>query len=418
MTKSEGATPGAQDTGSLRQPHILIGVTSHQTCLVLQVRLRALRESGFRVSLLSAPGQLLYDTAQNEQIAAYAVPMERGISPVADIFAMFRIWRLLRSLRPDIVEFSTPKAGLLGSLAARFCRIPARVYFLRGLKLETAFGLKRILLLMTERLASACANVVICNSWSLRKKAMALHIAPASKLVLLGKGSSNGVDLERFCPGASFVRRHLGISTDASVIGFAGRLTHDKGLAELLEAFTVILREEPSTLLLLVGWFDAAEDALGVGLRARIEGHPNIVCTGFIADTAPYYRAMDLLVLPTLREGFPNVVLEAAATGIPVIGTLCTGSRDAIVPEVTGMLVPPGNPEAISEAVLRLLRDRDRRLAMGKAARGWVLENYESKRVLGLAVDFYQGMIERTDDAQLEAPEKSGRRTTGLPVLP
>ena len=262
------------------------------------------------------------------------------------------------------------------------------------------------------------ANVVVCNSRSLRKKALALHITSASKLVLLGKGSSNGVDLERFRPGVSHVRRHLGIPADVSVVGFAGRLTHDKGLPELLEAFAVILRVEPRTCLLLVGWFDAAEDALGVGLRARIEGHPNILCTGFVPDTAAYYRAMDLMVLPTLREGFPNVVLEAAATGIPVIGTLCTGSRDAVVPEVTGMLVPPGNPEAISEAVLRLLRDPVRRISMGEAARAWVLENYESKRVLGLAVDFYQGMIERADDAKVQITQKSARRATGLPVLP
>lgn len=418
MTESDAATPGASYRDSLRRPHIFIGVTSPQTCLVLQGRLRALRESGFRVSLLSAPGQLLFDTAQSEQATAYAVPMERSISPAADLVAMFRIWRLLRRLRPDIVEFSTPKAGLLGSLAARLCRIPARVYFLRGLKLETAFGLKRTLLLITERLASASANVVVCNSRSLLKKALALHIASASKLVLLGKGSSNGVDLERFRPGISSIRLHLGIPADVSVVGFAGRLTHDKGLPELLEAFAVVFREEPSTFLLLVGWFDAAEDALGVGLRTRIEGHPNIRCTGFVADTAPYYRAMDLMVLPTLREGFPNVVLEAAATGIPVIGTLCTGSRDAVVPEVTGMLVPPGNPEAISEAVLRLLRDPVRRLAMGNAARAWVVENYESKQVLGLAVDFYQGMIERADGPEVPISQKSARRATGLPVLP
>ena len=418
MAESEAATPDESHRKSHPQPHILVGVTNPQTCLVLKGRLRALREAGFRVSLLSAPGQLLYDTAQSEQVAAYAVPMERGISPIADIIALFRIWRLLRHLRPDIVEFSTPKAGLLGSFAARICRIPSRVYFLRGLKLETTLGLKRTLLLITERVACACASVVVCNSQSLRNEASRLGIAPASKLVLLGKGSSNGVDLERFSPGISRVRQQLGIPDDVPVVGFAGRLTHDKGLPELLEAFAAILREEPSTRLLLVGWFDAAEDAMGIGLRARIEGHPHIICTGFVADTAPYYRAMDLMVLPTLREGFPNVVLEAAATGIAVIGTLCTGSRDAVVPEVTGMLVPPGHPAAICEAVLRLLRNRGRRLEMGNAARAWVVENYENKRVLGMTVDFYQKMISPADREQMESAAKLGRRATGLPVLP
>ena len=418
MAASKAASAHESHRESDRRPHILVGVTSPQTCLVLQGRLRALREAGFRVSLLSAPGQLLYDTARSEQVTAYAVSMERGISPIADMIALFRIWRLLNRLRPDIVEFSTPKAGLLGSLAARLCRIPARAYFLRGLKLETSFGLKRILLLMTERVASASANVVVCNSRSLRREVLALHIASASKLVLLGKGSSRGVDLERFHPGRSPVRKHFGIPEDVPVIGFVGRLTRDKGIPELLEAFAAILREEPSARLLLVGWFDAAEDALGVGLRARIEGHPNITCTGFVADTAPYYRAMDLMVLPSLREGFPNVVLEAAATGIPVVGTLCTGSRDAVVSEVTGMLVPPGHPEAICEAVLRLLRDPDRRRQMGEAARVWAAENYENKRVLGLTVDFYQEMIAPAGEGELELAAKLEQRSTGLPVLP
>ena len=117
--------------------------------------------------------------------------------------------------------------------------------------------------------------------------------------------------------------------------------------------------------MLLVGWFDAAEDALSADLRGRIENHPRIHCTGFVADTAPYYRAMDLMVLPTWREGFPNAVLEAAATGIPVITTIATGSRDSVVPEVTGLLIPPGYPEAISEAVLKLLRDPERRQPHG-----------------------------------------------------
>jgi glycosyltransferase involved in cell wall biosynthesis len=375
-----------------------------------------LREAGFRVSVLSAPGQLLERTARVERVNAYAVPMERGISPLADAVAFVRIWRLLRRLKPDIVEFSTPKAGLLGTLAAFFCRIPARIYLLRGLKLETARGLKRLLLLWAERVASYGAHTVVCNSRSLHARALALGIAPASKLVVLGEGSSKGVDLARFTPGASHTREQLGIPREASVIGFVGRLTADKGLPELLEAFAAILRQEPRAYLLLVGWFDAAEDALEVGVRARIEGHPRIVCTGFVTDTAPYYRAMDLMVLPSWREGFPNVVLEAAATGVPVIATYCTGSRDAVVPEVTGLLVPPGYPDAICEAVLGLLRDPDRCRRMSTAARKWVIENYEDRRVLGMAVAFYLNLIRPLDASGTETEEKQPEAATGLPV--
>jgi len=160
-----------------------------------------------------------------------------------------------------------------------------------------------------------------------------------------------------------------------------------------MEAFDAILKAEPAAHLLLVGWFDAAEDALRADLRTRIESHPRVHCTGVVADTAPYYRAMDVLVLPTWREGFPNVVLEAAATGIPVVTTIATGSRDSVVPEVTGLLIPPGYPEAISEAVLKLLGDPARRQRMGQAAREWVVEHFANDRVLGLITAYYKSLL-------------------------
>jgi glycosyltransferase involved in cell wall biosynthesis len=327
-------------------------------------------------------------------VEAIVVPMRRGIAPFRDLVSLVRIWRLLRRLKPDLTEFSTPKAGLLGNLAARFAGVPVRIYMLRGLKLERSRGFKRWLLLTAERVAADCAHVVLCNSASLRAEALELHIAPVAKLQLLGEGSTNGVDVERFAPGPSGVRENLGIARDAPVVGFVGRLTRDKGVPELIEAFDVILRRVPDAQLLLVGWFDAAEDALDDELRACIEDHPQIHLTGFVEDTAPFYRAMDVMVLPTWREGFPNAVLEAAATGIPVVTTLSTGSRDSVVPEVTGLLIPPGYPEAISEAVLGLLRDADRRQRMGRAARAWVVEHFADDRVLGLTQAFYTSLLD------------------------
>jgi glycosyltransferase involved in cell wall biosynthesis len=372
---------------------IIVGVTHEQTCLVLGSRLRTLRAAGFRVTLVAGPGDLLQRTAEQAGVESVGVKMQRGIAPLADFVSLLRLWRLLRRLRPAMVEFSTPKAGLLGTLAARACGVPVRVYMLRGLKLETASGVKRWILLWAERLAAACATVVLCNSESLRAEALALGVAPASKLKLLGVGSSNGVDTERFAPGPSDVRARLGLRRDALVLGFVGRLTRDKGLPELVEAFEGIAAREPRAELLLVGWFDAAEDAVDAAMRARIEGNPRIHRTGFVEDTAPYYRAMDVLLLPTWREGFPNVVLEAEATGIPVITTISTGSRDSVVPEVTGLLIPPGYPSAIEEAALKLLGDEERRLQMGAAARAWVQQHYTDTDVLGRTADFYKGLL-------------------------
>jgi glycosyltransferase involved in cell wall biosynthesis len=392
---SASTAPPAEPPRPSSSPHIVVGITNPQTCLVLGGRLRTLREAGFRVTLVSSPGELLTRTAALEGVESIAIPMRREIAPIADFVSLVRLWRLLYRLKPEMTEFSTPKAGLLGSIAAMLCGVPARVYFLRGLKLETCTGVKRRILRVTERLAAACSHVVLCNSDSLRNQALALGVASETRLRLLGSGSSNGVDVERFHPGPCSLRERLGLPPDVPVVGFVGRLTRDKGLPELIEAFDAILAAEPDAHLLLVGWFDAAEDALGDDLRSRIKTHPRIHLTGFVADTAPYYRVMDVMVLPTWREGFPNVVLEAAATGIPVVTTFATGSRDAVVPEVTGLLIPPGYPMAISEAVIQLLRNPERRRRMGVAARAWVLDHYVNGRVLGRTVRYYHSLLDQ-----------------------
>ena len=380
------------ETGA-RSPRILIGVTSAQTCVILADRARAFREAGFDVTLLSSPGELLHETRREAGVKCHAVPMRRGIAPLADWLALIRICIVLRRVRPDIVEFSTPKAGLLGSIAARLCGVPARVYLLRGLRLETVRGVKRRLLLAAERIAARCAQAVVCNSRSLQQEALALRLGAESKLLVLGQGSSNGVDTARFSPGRVGIRGQLGIPKDSPVIGFVGRLTADKGIPELLEAFAALLHTRPNAHLLLVGWFDASEDAIDSRLRKRIESHPQITCTGLVQDTSPYYGAMDVMVLPSWREGFPNALLEAAASGVPAVATNCTGSRDAVIPGVTGLLVQPGKPEAICAAVASLLDDPEQREGMSKATREWVAKNYETRDVLGKTVAFYGSLI-------------------------
>jgi glycosyltransferase involved in cell wall biosynthesis len=409
---------GTLEARFAERSHILIGVTSPQTCLILPDRVRALREAGFRVSLLSSPGEFLSETARQQGAEWHAISMRRGFSLFTDCVALIRIWCLIHRLKPDIVEFSTPKAGLLGSIAARLCRVPVRIYLLRGLKLETASGLKRRLLVWAERITGRCAHVVVCNSRSLEEQAVALRLAPEDKLLVLGEGSSNGVDLVRFSPVAMGAREQFGIPQEARVIGFVGRLTADKGLPELIEAFAVLLRRMPDIYLLLVGWFDAAEDAVERRLRERIESHPQIICTGFVKDTAPYYCAMDVMVLPSWREGFPNVLLEAAASGIPVVATSCTGSRDAVVSGVTGLLVAPGDTDAIGAAVARLLGDPEQSLRMSKAAREWVTNSYEMEDVLGRTVAFYRSLITPAEERMVAKAELAGESATGLSALP
>jgi glycosyltransferase involved in cell wall biosynthesis len=377
------------------RPKILLGITNAQTCLVLGGRPRTLREAGFDVTIVSSPGVLLDELARSEGVKTIAISMERQPAPLRDLISFVKLWLLLRKIRPDTVEFSTPKAGLLGMLAAWCARVPHRVYLLRGLKLETAVGWKRRMLWAAEWTAAACSHVALCTSASLQLNAAALRIAPPEKLRLLGEGSSVGVDTRRFSPGSSDVRETSGIPRGSLVLGFVGRLTHDKGLPELITAFEVLLFAYPEARLLLVGWFDEAEDSLDVQMRERILLHPRMICTGFVSDTAPYYRAMDILILPTLREGFPNAVLEASASGVPVITTLSTGARDAVVPGVTGLLVPPGNADAIVEAAARLMGDAGSRRRMGRAGREWVLQHFDREGVLRENVEFYRDLFKQ-----------------------
>jgi glycosyltransferase involved in cell wall biosynthesis len=208
------------------------------------------------------------------------------------------------------------------------------------------------------------------------------------------------------------MRAGLGIDPGAPVVGYVGRLTRDKGIPELVEAFNQLRASLPNVVLLLVGWFDESEDALTVFQRFQIEAHSRIVHTGFVADTAPYYRSMDLLVLPTWREGFPNVALEAAASGVPVITTLATGARDAVLSGVTGIRVPPGDPLTLSEAMITLLQHRRTRMEMGRAARRWVTAQFTDRRVLGRTIEFYRALLQEADERE------ASRQTADAPVDP
>lgn len=375
------------------QRRMVIGVTSHQTCLVMGARLRALKEAGFEVTLLSSPGRFLFECAEVTGVSACPIRIARTIAPFSDLVSLVVLWRTLLRLRPQVAEFSTPKAGLLGSIAALLAGVPHRVYLLRGLKLETARGVKRWVLLKAETLAAFCVQSVLCNSESLKAQVVALGIARASKVRVLGDGSSTGVDLVRFRPGKMPSRAAHHIDEHALVIGFVGRITRDKGIPELLAAFELVKIKFPQAFLLLVGWFDEAEDAVSREVAQQLAADPQIRVTGYVEDTAPYYRVMDVMVLPSRREGFPNVILEAAASGLPVVSTLCTGARDAVVPEVTGLLVPPENSQALADAICKLLRDAHLRATMGAAARRWVARHYSMDKVLSEHAAFYKNLM-------------------------
>jgi glycosyltransferase involved in cell wall biosynthesis len=307
--------------------------------------------------------------------------MRREISPVPDLVALLRWLRLLVRLRPDVVNVGTPKAGLVGSIAAWLTRVPVRVYVMRGLRLEGArTSRERGVLWMAERLSVRLATDVICVSESLRDEASALKLfGRGDKPLVLGKGSSNGVNAERWDEGFAAVDRDVvrsewQVDPRDLVVGFVGRIAYDKGVGDLLEAYEAV--DDPRIRLLLVG---PVEDE---GLRSGIERlGDRVIHIDWTLDLYSVYVGMDVLCLPTRREGFPNVVLEAALAEVPCITTTATGSRDSVVPGLTGWLVAPESAPQLANAMRACAARPDEVREAGRAARERAISDFRPQAI-------------------------------------
>jgi len=360
-------------------------VTASCSLGFMRGQLKYLRSHGFEVSVISSGGPE-QEAARQEGAAVFTVPMRREISLMKDVLALWKLWRTLRRIRPDMTIVGTPKAGLLGGVAAVLAGIPKRIYVLHGLRLETSVGWLRKILVGCEWLACRCAHGVRFVGPSLMKRVMELGIVTADKCKVAGKGTSNGIDTERWrrtsvaAAVARQTREQLGISLQAPVVGFVGRFTRDKGIVELYEAFMRARPAFPDLRLLLVGDFEGGDPVPAMG-RARIEADPAVIRTGFVADVAPYLWTMDMLVLPTYREGFPGVPLEAQAASIPVVTTDATGALDSILDGVTGIRVPVGDVGALAAALDRLVGDPALRMRMGLAGCAWVQQHFRREVV-------------------------------------
>lgn len=386
---------------STARPTILYCVTvSLSASTLLRGQLAYFSRKGYRVHLACSPGPTLQDLAARESVTVHPIPMSRRISPLRDMLSLFAMIALIRNVRPDIINAGTPKAGLLGILAATLTGVRARVYVMRGLRLQTSTGLMRKILILTEKLACRCAHVVVCVSPSLREEAIRARLVSPNKAQVIGMGSSNGVDVERFKLDAHLreqidsLRAKHHLSTEAPTLGFVGRLTKDKGVIELIEAFERLYAEDSSIRLLLVGDTED-EDPLPQHTLQTIFNHPGIVRTGFVSETAPYYYLMDVLCLPSHREGFPNAPLEAAAAGRPTVTTDATGARDSVDDGVTGFVVRCKDIDSLTKALRRLLFDRQVARAMGEQARRRVINSFTPETVWKGLDDLYRRLLEQ-----------------------
>lgn len=366
--------------------------------VLLRGQLAYLARRGFHVTAV-AGGEGLSEVGVREGVAAVRVAMVREISPWKDLKALATLWALFRRLRPAIVNAGTPKGGLLGMVAAAVAGVPTRIYTLHGLRSETTTGLMRAVLTTAERVACSCATHVVCVSESLRRKALSLGVLDSAKALVLGHGTANGVDVARFRPGVrgneevATLRKRLGISPSALVIGFVGRFVRDKGIADLVECFTrIVLPLFPEARLVLVGDFEEG-DPVPVHVRERMLNEPEVVCVGFVADTAPYYRMMDVLAFPSYREGFGNVALEAAASAVPVVAYAATGTVDAVRHGETGALVAVGDVERLGRVICEYLGSTELRRRHGEGGRGHAVRWFRNEVVWAEWESLYRAIL-------------------------
>lgn len=347
--------------------------------------LRSQVSAGYQVHVISSPGPELGAFAGEAGASIHAIEIPRQIDPMNDLRALGRILVELRRIGPDIVHAHMPKAGLLGMIAARLLRIPVRIYHCHGLRYETARGARRRLLQATERTACRMATRVLTVSASLRALMVAERLCDAAKLEVLLAGSIGGVDAEvRFTPrgeaGRHAARASLGIPDSARVIGFVGRLVRDKGIVELFHAWRALAARMPDLHWLAVGPFEAG-DPVPDDVVAAMRADRRVHLVGLDWDTPRLFSAMDVLALPSYREGFPVVVLEGSAMGLPIVASRATGCRDAVIDGVTGSLVSTGNAAELEAALARYLEDADLRTTHGQAGREHVLRNYRPEHL-------------------------------------
>jgi len=359
-------------------------------------------KQGYLVKAVSSPGVMLSDVAAYEGVATKGIPLTRKITPVTDIFSLIKLVSYLKKERPHIVHTHTPKAGLLGMIAAKICGVPIRLHTVAGLPLLEAKGVKRKLLEITEWITYACAIKVYPNSHVMKNIIIESNLCNKTKLKVIGNGSTNGIDTSLFDP-ALFdstlkvsLKSKIGINEREKVLCFIGRVVVDKGIRELISSFTKTVTKYPDLKLILVGPFERELDPLDKQTEETILSHPNIVFLDYQDDVRPYLAISDLFVFPSYREGFPNVVMQAGAMGVPAIVSDINGCNEIIVHGENGLIVPAKNSKILGEAMEYLLGNEDVLDRMSAKSRKMIVERYDQMYVWNEILKEYQSFYTNT----------------------
>ncbi len=324
------------------------------------------------------------------------IPFERKISPWRDLCALLQLLRLFRRERFDLVHSIMPKTGLLTMMAAWAAGVPNRLHTFTGQVWATRQGWKRSALKLFDRLIVLFATQILVDSPSQRDFLVAEGIIGKDKAQVLGHGSICGVDVRRFHPDLAArqaVRKQLGIDEAQTVILFLGRLNRDKGMLDLAAAFAEIAAHRSDVVLALVG---AEEDVTFESVReiCRACSH-QLRRVSFTPEPERFLAMADIFCLPSYREGFGQVIIEAAAAGIPTVATRIYGIVDAVAEGETGLLYPAGDVPALTHNLLICIENKDFRQKMGEAARARALALFSSQKITGELLNLYDKVLNR-----------------------
>ncbi len=352
---------------------------------LLKGQLRYMEENGFEIIGVSSPGKALNDVIENEGIKTIPIKMARVVSPLQDIKSIYQLYRLFKKEKPQIVHTHTPKAGLVGMIAAKLAGVPHRLHTVAGMPLLVITGFKRTILDIMEKLTYAYATKVYPNSVGLYDIILENKFTSQDKLKVLGNGSSNGIDTEFFSPkqvsdaSKDQLRSEIGFQPDDFVFVFVGRLVGDKGINELVEAFQKLDKE--NIKLLLVGSKEENLFPIKKQTSDAIESNPNIIWAGHQKDVRPYFAISNALVFPSYREGFPNVVMQAGAMELPAIVSNINGCNEIIVEGQNGTITEPQQFEGLYEKMKEFYSNKELFNSLKQNSRKMIVDRYERKYV-------------------------------------
>lgn len=382
-----------------------IATVDTSLCYLLLNQMNEIVRSGYRVIGISASGSHV-DAVEVAGIRHISVPLTRNVTPLADLRALWRLYRIMRREHFTIVHVHTPKAELLGALAARLARVPIIVDTFRGIYYrEDMHSFWRWFFLRMAQIAAACADVVLSQSYEAMQIAIEEGICPPEKIKYLG----NGIDVVRFdrdCISQEVIderRTEFGILETALVIGFVGRLVEEKGVLDLLRAISDVVKVFPETRVLLIGRTDLDKpDAIRPEIACDYGVQEACIFTGMRQDMPELYALMDVFVLPSHRESFPRSPMEASAMKVPCVVTDIPGCRETVEQGRNGVLVPLGDIEALKTALVDILSHPDKARSMGEAGRAMALERFDERKVFKKVKDEYARLLR---EKGFEVPE-------------